>query len=327
MTKAQDCTPYDVRGAARRVSEAAKWVRVDQEAITQWAAAVDPVSIRPAPRPAELRFQGSPRDTARWVLLIDCLNFCFWASEGELWSVEYEGRRWQRYPALVAALRRAIARDPAWLTARRWAAAQPAELEELFAGHGRIPMFEDRVRLVQETGRVLIGLYDGEAMNLVEAADFDAARIAALTCRSFEGFRDIASYRGQSVPILKRAQIFASDLAAAWAENNGPTVTGIESLTAFADYRIPQMLRHLGILRLDPDFADRIEREQLIPASSEEEIELRACSIWAVELMAETVSRQRGASFPAWMVDEYLWDHSHDPAVTLRHHRTVTWFY
>ena len=318
---------YDIRFAACSVSKLAQHVRIDPQAIDHWADRVDPAEIAPAPMPAELIFVGPPADAARWAMLVDCLNFCFWTPSGQPWTVEYQGRSWQGYLALVASLRRAVASDARWLTPERWSDATAAQLETVFAGAGHIPMFEDRVRILNETGRLLGSRFSDEALNLAAEADYQADRIAALVCNAFPSFRDIHIYRSLDVAILKRAQLFASDLAETLARNQGPAIAGREKLTAFADYRVPQILRHRKILLLKPDLEERIEKGELIEASSPQEIELRACSIHAVELMVQALRERRQIDKPAWLVDEYLWYHSHDADVTNQHHRTVTWYY
>lgn len=318
---------YDIRFTACSVSKLAQHVRIDPQAIGLWADRVEDAAIVPAPMPAELIFVGPPADAARWTLLVDCLNFCFWTPSGQPWTVEFQGRPWQRYLALVASLRRAVATDARWLTPERWADATAAQLETVFAGAGRIPMFEDRVRILNETGQILGSRFRDEALNLAAEADYQADRIAALVCNTFPSFRDIHIYRSLDVAILKRAQIFASDLADTLTRNQGPAIAGREKLTAFADYRVPQYLRHLKILLLKPALEERIDRGDAIIASSPEEIELRACSIHAVELMVQALRERRQIDKPAWLVDEYLWYHSHDADVTNQHHRTVTWYY
>ena len=307
--------------------ERADFVQIDPAAIERWSERVSLDEVRPAPRPALLRYLGAPADVARWVLLIDCLNFYFWSQNGPLWTVEYGGQRWQRYFALVAALRKAVSRDAGWLTAERWAAATVADCEELFAGDNRIPLLEERAGILSETGRVLLDRFGGEAIRLAAEAKNDAVRIAAAVCDVFPSFRDVHEYKGRQIPILKRAQIFASDLAAALEENQAGPIANMAGLTAFADYRLPQTLRHLGIMVLAGELEARIESEQLIESGSPEEVELRAGTILAVELMVQALRQKRRAELPAWLVDEYLWDHSHDHDVRVRHHRTVTWYY
>jgi hypothetical protein len=319
--------PYDVRNDAEFVAARATRVRIDQDRILDWARRVNPAAIQPVPRPAELNLQGGREDLARWALLLDSLNFCFWTAEGPGWETEYAGRIWRRYFALIACLRRAVDEDPAWLTPRRWAETDLAAAERLLAGRGRIPLLEERVRILNETGRVLLDTFDGKALAIPQRADYDAAGIAAVLADTFPSFRDIPSYQGRRIAILKRAQIFAADLAVALVGSTGPTVRRLESLTAFADYRIPQILRHLRILEVDAALADRIEASGLIPAAGDEEVELRACTIWAVERMVAALQAEQAASVPAWMLDEYLWLRSHDSEVRVQHHRTLTWYY
>jgi hypothetical protein len=318
---------HRVRTDCEAVARDAASVSIDTAAIARWAESVDPPSIVPAQRPPELLVSGTPAEVANWTLLLDCLNFCFWTLEEPAWTVKYRGKRWGRYAAMAAGIHRAVTQDWRWLHAEAWRDVTLDDVERIFAGAGRIPLIADRVRILNETGEALLRTYDGQATRIAETAELYAYTIADLLARDFPSFRDISEYRGRSVAILKRAQIFAANLAENWARTGGPVVRGLENLTAFADYRIPQALRHLGILQLESGLAARIESKQLIAAGSAAEVELRACSVYAVQLMTQAVHERRGAAVPAWKLDEYLWHHSHDPEVTVQHHRTLTCFY
>src|SRR5207253_1490491 len=122
------------------------------------------------------------------------------------------------------------------------------------------------------------------------------------------------------------AQICTLDVSIAFETHNHPPLSGLEELSAFADYRVPQALRALGILRLDADLATDIDRAVEIPATSDSEIELRAATIQAVHRMTQAVA-DRGMSVPAWQIDWYLWARSHDTDVAVQHHRTRTIYY
>lgn len=67
-----------------------------------------------------------------------------------------------------------------------------------------------------------------------------------------------------------------------------PKFTRKEELTMFADYRVPQILRHLGIFEYSDELAKLIDTETELGFSSRYEVELRACTIMAVDMiMAE----------------------------------------
>jgi hypothetical protein len=59
----------------------------------------------------------------------------------------------------------------------------------------------------------------------------------------------------------------------------------VEELTVFAGYKLPKVLRRLGILRYAPHLAEQIDRHELLEAGSREQVEIRAATVWAGELI------------------------------------------
>ena len=96
----------------------------------------------------------------------------------------------------------------------------------------------------------------------------------------------------------------------------------------FADNLVPHVLRIDGILAYDPELASRIDREELIPAHSPEEIEIRACAVHAVERMVQAL-RDKGENATAMFLDYLLWNRGQDPYFKniAPRHRTRTVFY
>jgi hypothetical protein len=311
----------DVLESAEHVVGRAQSARVDEGAAKAWATGRGPADFPTPEHPAELAFDGDREASARVCLLLTSLNFCFWGERP--WSVEYRGRTWTRTYAMFAGVLRAIKQDPAWLTARRWARADEAAVGDVFRGVGQIPLLAERRAVLNETGQVLEEQFGGRLQRAVDQADSDAPSLAYLLAEFFPSFRDVADYGGRPVAFLKRAQLCAADLHRMWQRGGGDGLQGLDRLTAFADYRLPQYLRHVGILELAPELAARIQRHEEIPAGSREEIELRAATIWATEI----IRREMNGAVPAWRIDFVLWKRSHDPDVTIEHHRTRTVFY
>ncbi|MFH0983827.1 MAG: queuosine salvage family protein [Planctomycetota bacterium] len=309
----------DILESCRRVVWGARQVRIDDGALQRHAARLARLGISNPRLPEALRFHGSRAACASFVLLSDSLNFCFWSEQP--WEVTFAGRQWTRTWALLAGLVRAIQADPTWLQARRWAEAQGPEVDELFRGVGRIPLLDERVAVLRETGTVLLSQYEGSFVNLVEEARSAAPAVARLLARDFPSFRDMAQYDGEPVAFLKRAQICAADLASHGSAEGHEALAGLDELTVFADYRLPQLFRHWGILKVVDPLAEQIESLREIAAGSAEEVELRAATICIGDRLA------RALPAPAWQLDYFLWERSHDAEVTVRHHRTRTIFY
>lgn len=108
------------------------------------------------------------------------------------------------------------------------------------------------------------------------------------------GFRDHSVYKGRQIFLYKRAQIFAADLWGAFKGQGYGEFHDIGAVTIFADYIVPAVLKQLGVLKYSSALASAIEANNEIGSGSEEEVELRACSVYAVEKMRELISRKIG---------------------------------
>lgn len=100
--------------------------------------------------------------------------------------------------------------------------------------------------------------------------------------------------------LYKRAQIFIADLWGAFKGQSYGEFNDIGSITIMADYIIPAVLRQLGVLTYSSTLASTIEANSEIGPGSEEEVELRACSVHAVEKMRELISMKLGKQ--VWLI-------------------------
>lgn len=272
-------------------------------------------------------FDGT-KETVRWIFVLDVLNHCFWPSPGEpVWTVRYQGRDYSGYWGLAACLKRAQEAGIPITDAACQASIGPEDLRAVFAGRGRIPMFTERLTHLREAGRILRDDWQGDVTNLVEAASNSAAELLRLITGAFPSFRDEALYHGHRVVFWKRAQIFVADLALAFSGRKWGRFTDIDCLSAFADYKLPQVLRHLGILRYHPDLAARVDAMTRMEPGCDDEVEIRAMTLHAVERIKEVFHR-RGRVVNSARVDNWLWQlGQQDRFRSKPYHRCRTIFY
>ncbi len=286
-------------------------------------------------------FDGTKR-TVNWLLLLDALNFCFWAEKDQpRWSISYKGETLNGYWAEAAALTRAIEEGYTLWDARYLSDISSADLAAIFRGAPslatnaaspsapavEIPLFEQRLVNAREAGRVLLERFDGQFAHVIEEAAGSAVRLALLLVEHFPSFRDVASFRGQDVRFFKRAQICAADLHAAFGGQHWGAFTDLDQLTIFADYKLPQLLRHCGVLEYHPALADRIDREELLEPGGEEEVQIRAATIWACELLRQTISAAASELETAADIDAQLWLLSQHIPNMRPYHRVRTIYY
>ena len=263
---------------------------------------------RPLPVPAwdaELHFVDGTARTAQYVLVLDALNFCFWGEPR--WEVQHRGQWLNGYWALAVALRRAVEEGVPILDARFLAQMDLADLAQVLRGRGEVPLLEQRLASLREVGRGLLANYDGQFANAIALAGHSAVALVRLLVRDFPSFDDVATYHGREVRFFKRAQICAADLAGSFGGRGYGEFDDLGRLTAFADYKVPQVLRRLGILEYEPELARKVDARVFIPPGGEEEVEIRAATIWGVEDLRRALA-DRGMTPTAVQVDWYLWE-------------------
>ncbi|VDP70069.1 unnamed protein product [Echinostoma caproni] len=268
---------------------------------------------------AEELTPSSANDQAvEWIFVTDLLNFSFWNKPS--YTVEYRGKQHTGYWALCAAVNRAIEDGVDLLDPKVYGNISASDLRHLFrptADSFEIPLFEERLRLLHEAGETLLNRFEGKFLNVVQLANHSAVRLLNLLCDYFPSFRDTAHFRGKEVSFLKRAQILVGDLWSCFGGKGVGMFTDIDEITAFADYRIPQVLVYFGVLHYDTELCSLLRNGQLIPNGSEWEVEIRGCSLQAIEMtvrraraiMAERAQNTKKSPFlcNAILVDNFLW--------------------
>ena len=275
----------------------------------------------------QYHFHDGTERTVNWILAIDAMNFCFWAEKDQArWSIEYQGETLNGYLAEAAALRRAVEENiPLW-DAAYLSTISHEELAHIFRGEQSIPLLEQRLHNVREVGRVLLERYNGQFINAIEQAERNAVKLVLLLAQDFPSFNDVVLYRNHLVRFFKRAQICVADLHGSFGGKSWGAFSDFEQLTAFADYKLPQVLRHFGVLVYHPSLAKRIDNQQLLEAGSEEEVEIRAATIWACELLRREMIRQ-DHPVTAPQIDLRLWLLGQNSSNMRPYHRTRTIYY
>lgn len=319
---------FEVLGTAKEVADAGRHVRIDHGALKDFSTDLIRGGIQVPPLDRDHHFFDGGERTVSYFFVLDSINFCFWPEHGkERWEIDVPGGRISGYYALALRLKEAFTKGMPIADARFLAHLPLEGLKEILGGHGELQLMEQRCRILNELGKVLLRNYEGQAFRIVEAAKESALGLTRRLARDLSSFRDVAEYEGRSVFFYKRAQILTADLHGAFQGEGWGRFEDMEELTAFADYKVPQVLRHLGILRYADALSRRIDHQVLIPPGSLPEVEIRANTIWAVELIRRELKRS-GMRLHAWEIDWVLWNRGQKEEYrAIPYHRTATIFY
>lgn len=167
------------------------------------------------------------------------------------------------------------------------------------------------------------------------------------TCQ--ESATGIVHFKGKRVSFYKRAQILVADLWGIMEARGEGDIINIDRLTMFADYRVPQALVYLGALRYSDALMEALKNGEragtwmslmsgtkilsvkkrnishlpvgclagkLLASGDREEVEIRGCSIWSVELIKERFCKlvqerdTQTCSINSAIIDFYLWPYA-----------------
>ncbi|KAI5363028.1 putative queuosine salvage protein family [Septoria linicola] len=174
---------------------------------------------------------------------------------------------------------------------------------------------------------------DHAVTRLIEEANQSAGKLVNLLAKHFDCFRDETRFDGRKVRLLKRAQIFVADLWAALNCAGYGRFDDIDHLTMFADYRVPQSLHSLGVLTYSPPLDYHIRNLRALQPGHTWEVQLRGCSIWAVELIRREILQAQPdtTSINAVLIDFFLYDLAKEREAqgqhAIPHHRTRSIWY
>jgi len=258
---------------------------------------------------------------------LDSINFCFWAPKGKKrWSYYKDGEWLTGYFAFGYAIKHAFESDTRFFDSSYLAQISFKDFSHIFEGKNELLLMPERHQIIQENFSILNEKYGGKVSTLVQKAEGDANAIVELLLADFPSFRDIARYDNQDVYFLKRAQLFVYDIFQAFQSKGLGYFTNLDDLAISVDYKIPQILEAEGVLQYNTDLVERIKNEELIPANSKEELEIRAQTMYACELLGDEL-RASGRNVNSRDIDWLLWVAAKKTTFDLPYHKTITTFY
>jgi hypothetical protein len=286
----------DIRAAAERVAVRARCVEIDTDAIEPYARTLASQSP-PAPD-----IEGDDETRAAFSLQLNAINF------GSGWFPTLNKLAGlSGFRTVEAGLRR---RGP-W-TARELQGISREEIAQTLGQDPEHELMGHFERHLRELGEKIDGPF-------LAFAQREGVEALATELATWDTWQDVSPYDGEPVPLYKRAQIAAADLA---LQGLAPA-SDLHRLTLFADNLVPHVLRLDGVLRFDDDLIARIDNEELLIHDSPEEVEIRACALHAVELLVEA-----HGNTTATAVDNVLWHRGGEPRYKARpRHRARTTAY
>lgn len=242
----------------------------------------------------------SDKDILMYLIICESLNFCYWDSDIK-WKIEYKDNWYSGSFGLFYGIAKAINNGYDLLNIDYLDKLTIKEFDEMLKGTTSIPLLEERFNVLKQLVKEL-----KKVDNLIDTLDAnDDVELLNNIVSNFSNFRDISSYKGHDVYFFKRAILLVGDIIAN-VKSIGEHVKNDDNMTGCADYKIPQVLRHLNILEYNEELSSLIDSKTQIDHDSEMEIEIRANMLYVVELIKEEL-HNNNINMNSVQIDNALW--------------------
>src|SRR5699024_2460054 len=120
-------------------------------------------------------------------------------------------------------------------------------------------------------------------------------------------------YNNQTIYFYKLAQLLTSDILHI-REQKEKTEVDYTHLVGCADYKIPQILRGIGILNYDDELSKIVDNQIEIPANSMYEVEIRANMLTVIDMINQKLNHK----YNSIDINDYLFMQKKNKILTLK---------
>ena len=316
-----------ILSSVEKVAERSKQVSINTDALEAFG---DSLSIEELESEHTL-FEGDDElsldDAIAFGYVYNAVNFSYWGEPK--WTYAVGGEDKGGGIGMLHAILHGIHSGRDLLSSDYLGDMSPQDIKELLQANVEIPLLEERLKMLRTLGQHISSRYGGSFTAFVEQADWDAVKIVEkLADEMPDVFNDEENYEGLKVKFYKRAQLVPSHLHELWLLGiSNRDVTNLDEMTALADYKVPQVLRKYGILQYSPGLSRKVDSKVELASGSEEEVEIRAMTVWAVELLGQHL-RKRGMQVNSLQLDHAMWLRGRQKSSNDKpYHRTRTIWY
>lgn len=164
------------------------------------------------------------------------------------------------------------------------------EFSSYLNGTIEIPLLERRYFDFTSTAGIVAKYMNGNFYEYIKDIQKDKDLLDIIV-NNFPSYEDSLTYKGKDIYFFKRAQLLVSDILHIINYKENISVD-CSNLVGCADYKIPQVMRKLGILVYNDELSALVNNKIEIQKGSEYEVEIRANMLTALDDICNSLNNR-----------------------------------
>lgn len=248
-----------------------------------------------------------------FLLVYEAIDFSFWGQPK--WTIDIDYGKEDGSIALLYVMLK-------WIRDRNstdFSNITKVEFKEILKGNVEIPLFEERYNIIRNISKVVNEKMNGDFYKFTKNITNDK-ELFNIIIEHFSDFKDERIYNDKKVYFYKLAQLLTSDILHV-REIKENIKVDYSNLIGCADYKIPQVMRGLGILEYDDTLSKIIDNKKEIELNSKYEVEIRANMLIVIDLIKKKLDNK----VCAIDINDYIWSQGKNKDICLKpYHLTRT---
>ena len=241
-----------------------------------------------------------------FLLVYEAIDFSFWGNPK--WTIDTDNGKEDGSIALLYAILKYVKER----NTTDFSNITKDEFREILKGNVEIPLFEERYHIIRDVSKIVNENMNGNFYEFIKGITIDM-ELFNIIIKYFPNFKDERKYREKTIYFYKLAQLLTSDILHI-RELKENIKVDYSHLVGCSDYKIPQVMRGLGILEYSDKLSNIIDNKKEIEVNSEYEIEIRANMLVAIDLIKKKLENK----VCAIDINDYIWSQGRNKNIELK---------
>ena len=297
----------EIINSCKYVANNSKSVKINETKLDEFVETIKNVEIKHWLSFSPYNILDLPITTIiNFLLIYESIDFSFWGDPK--WTIDTDNGKEDGSMALLYCILKYVKSS----NTTDLSNITKEDFREILKGNTEIPLFEERYNIIINVSKIVKEKMNGNFYEFIKDITTDK-ELFDIIIKYFQNFKDERTYNGKTIYFYKLAQLLTSDILHIRELKEGIKVN-YTHLVGCADYKIPQVMRGLGILEYSSEVADIIDNQKEIKVNSKYEIEIRANMLVVIDL----IKRKIGKEVNAIDINDYIWSQGKNKEIKLK---------